>query len=134
MKHIIEESENVYLYNDTDYRPALFSADCIIGDRSALMVEAGVMDVPVLYLTNFYYQEQLLPSVKPLFDSYYQGNTCYDIEMFLDYVMEKGHDYKQEQRRKAANKCIPNFDGQSGRRIADTIAKVMDMERRGYEL
>ncbi len=128
MRQLIDESDNMALYDLPDYRPALYAADCVIGDRSALMIEAGVLRVPIMYLTNFYYQEQLLPSIRPLFDSYYQGNTYHDMEWFLDMVMEKGFDYKKVEREEAAVKAIPYFDGLCGKRIVDTMAKVISIE------
>lgn len=128
MKQIIGESENVYLYDESDYRPAMFRADCIVGDRSALMVEAAVLNIPVLYMTNFYYQEKMLPSIEPIFESYYQGNTCYDIEQFLDYVVSKGNDYKKQERKIAREKCIPYFDGLCSKRIVDAMVKILVLE------
>ncbi|WP_026657552.1 CDP-glycerol glycerophosphotransferase family protein [Butyrivibrio sp. AC2005] len=127
-KRIINEKENVYLYDSPDYRPALISADCVIGDRSALLIEAAVLDVPVLYMTNNYYQEQLLPFIKPLFDSYYQGHTAYDMRTFMEYVIISGNDYKEAMRKKATRECIPYFDGKCGERIVDALYENMTLE------
>lgn len=120
---LLAECPNVYMYDEPKYMPALISADCIIGDRSALMVESCVLDKPTLYMTNLWYKERMLDAVAPIFDSYYQGSEFYDMKLFLDFVVEKGFDYKRETRRQAAAQCVPFFDGQCGRRIVEDLVK-----------
>ena len=71
---LLADCPNVYMYDEPNYMPALISADCIIGDRSALMVESCVLDKPTLYMTNLWYKERMLDAVAPIFDSYYQGS------------------------------------------------------------
>lgn len=125
LRELFAEAENVYLYDAPDYRPALFAADCVVGDRSALLLEAAALDIPVLYMTNFYYKEKILPAVEPVFNSFYQGSFAYDIRLFLDFVVLKGNDYKREERREAARKCLPPLDGMGGKRIVDAIADAI---------
>lgn len=98
------------------------NADYMIGDRSALMIEAIVLNIPVLYMTNFYYKEKILSAVEPIFESYYQGSVCYDIELFIDMVIKKGIDYKKQDRERAKDLCIPFFDGKCGLRIVNDLA------------
>lgn len=128
LQRVLNDGENVFHYSDPDYRPALFAADYVVGDRSALMIEAGALHVPVLYMTNFYYKEKMLPAIEPLFESYYQGSFAYDIRRFLDMVAIKGLDYKKEERERAARNCLPELDGQGGRRIVDDIAETIYRE------
>lgn len=45
------------------------------------------------------------------------------MKLFLDFVVEKGFDYKRETRRQAAAQCVPFFDGQCGRRIVEDLVK-----------
>lgn len=122
LKEIIENTENAYCYLEPDYRNALMNADYMIGDRSALMIEAIVLNIPVLYMTNFYYKEKILSAVEPIFESYYQGSVCYDIELFIDMVIKKGIDYKKQDRERAKDLCIPFFDGKCGLRIVNDLA------------
>ena len=122
---VIVGKENVFNYQFPDYRPALYAADYIVGDRSALLVEAGALNVPVLYMTNYYYKEKMLPYVEPLFDSYYQGSLAFDICHFMDMVAIKGNDYKKEMRDAAARLCLPEVDGHSGKRIVNAIAQAV---------
>jgi CDP-glycerol glycerophosphotransferase (TagB/SpsB family) len=128
MQDVIAAGENLYLDQEKDYMNTLICADCYIGDRSSLMIEAAVLGIPVLYMTNFYYKEQMLPFVEELVESFYQGETCYDIEQFIDLVILKGQDYKKEIRNAAAAECVPYFDGQCGKRIVDAMAKVITIE------
>ena len=46
----LETKDNVYFEKGADYRPALYGADGIITDRSALMVEAGLCGFTVVYM------------------------------------------------------------------------------------
>lgn len=126
--YTLNNAENVYMYDESDYMPALLSADGIIGDRSALMIEAAALHKPVLYMTNFWYKEIMLESVSPIFESYYQGSQVYDIERFLDLVMDKEIDYKKEIRESAFMECIPYFDGNCGNRIVEDLVSGLEKE------
>lgn len=128
IKHLLKSTENMYWDDKPDYRPALFRADYVVGDRSALMIEAGALNIPVLYMTNYYHKEKMLDSVAPLFDSYYQGSESYDIERFIDLVIRKNVDYKKQEREAAAAMCIPYTDGNCSRRIVDCMADKMFSE------
>ena len=127
----LKAAENVYMYNESNYMPALLSADAVIGDRSALMIEASALQVPVLYMTNFWYKEQMLDAVAPIFDSYYQGSQVYDMHRFMQTVLTDGFDYKKQEREDAFHSCIPFFDGQCGRRIVENIVDSLNAEAEG---
>ena len=126
---LLELHENVCSYDYPDYRPALFAADAVVGDRSALLIEAGALRIPVLYMTNYYYKETMLPAIAPLFDSYYQGSFSYDIERFVEMVILKGLDYKKSMREDALKICLPEIDGKCGLRIVNYIADEIVNER-----
>lgn len=119
--NMLEGKENVYIDNADDYRPSLFMADAIIVDRSAVMVEAATVGVPILYMYNKDYQEPLTNAIKPLVDSYYQGTTCKDMIAFVEQVRQN-QDPKKMERQAAFSKCIPFYDGMCSKRIADDIA------------
>lgn len=108
--------------------PALTVADYYIGDRSALMIEAAVLGIPVLYMTNFYYKEKMLPYVEGLVESFYQGEKAYDIERFIDMVVINEQDYKKTHRMEEVKKSIPYFDGLCGKRIVDRMAELINIE------
>lgn len=119
---ILEDSDNVYIDRADDYRTSLVNANYIIVDRSAIMVEAGAMDVPVLYMRNEKYDEPLTQAIEPLINSYSKGTNCLDMIRFLeDCISEK--DNNSEMRRKAFAECIPYFDGNAGERIKGSILK-----------
>lgn len=122
---IVSEQDNVYIDMRDDYRETLLHADYIIIDRSAVMVEAGALGVPVLYMSNADYYEPVTEAIKPLMDSYYQGNTVRDMVEFLEQC-KKGWDPNCTARKYAFKQCIPYFDGKCGERIKDDI--IRDLE------
>ncbi|WP_218103884.1 hypothetical protein, partial [Paenibacillus hemerocallicola] len=122
---LLEGHSNVYIYNEDDYRPPLFNADFIITDRSAIMVEAGAMGVPIMYMYNANFQEPLTSAVKPLIDSYYQGTTSEDMMQFINQC-RNDIDPRKVQREAAFRECIPYFDGQCGQRIAEDIIEELE--------
>lgn len=120
IKKNLDKEENVYIDISDDYRNSLLNASAIIIDRSAVMVEAGAIGVPVLFMKNKDYIEPVTEAIKPLIDSYYQGTSCRDIENFLGMI-NKGMDIKKSQRQNAFEKCIPFFDGKCGCRVKDDL-------------
>lgn len=124
---ILADKENAYIYDEGDYMPALTSADGMIGDRSALMIEAITLEIPVLYMTNFWYKEEMLDAVKPIYNSYYQGSKVYDMHRFMDLVMIRNIDYKKEDRLNAKQECIPFFDGKCAERIVEDLVYSMQL-------
>lgn len=119
---ILENENNVYIDTKDDYRYSLMNADFIIIDRSAVMVEAAAVGVPVLYMVNSNFYEPVTKAIEPLMDSYEQGSTCEDMVRFTEACM-RGKDANKELREKAFEKCIPYFDGKSGERIKEDIVQ-----------
>ena len=121
---ILTKTENVFIDKADDYRASLLNADAFISDRSALMIEAAVVGVPILYLRNPDYAEPMFPPLVKLVESYYQGTGCTEMVEFLD-SFRKGEDTNKPDRDNALAECIPCIDGQSGRRIKDDIVNSM---------
>ncbi len=117
---IVENTENVYVDTDEDYRNSLFNADAIIIDRSAVMVEAGAVGVPVLFMSNPGFLEPKPQAITPLIESYYQGYSSKDMISFIEMCREN-LDPKKVERNSAFNECIPFFDGMSANRIKEDI-------------
>lgn len=117
----LQNKENVYIDDADDYRPSLFMADGIIVDRSAVMIEAAAAHVPVMYMYNRDYDEPMTAAVQPLVDSYYQGTRHDDMLNFIEQL-RKNEDPKKGEREVAFKMCVPYFDGQCSKRIADDIA------------
>jgi CDP-glycerol glycerophosphotransferase (TagB/SpsB family) len=117
---LLMQTENVYVDTADDYRPSLLNADAIITDRSALMVESAIVNVPVLYLKNPDYDEPIFPPLTQLADSYYQGTNRDDMVRFVDLIA-KGVDERRNKRLSAIEKCIPCLDGKCGERIKEDI-------------
>ena len=116
----LTEIENVYIDEQDDYRYSLMNADFIIVDRSAVMVEAAAVKVPVLYMINKTYEEPVTKGIEPIIESYYKGTTCDEMIEFVNNCME-GIDEKKEIRKQAFEECYPFFDGNSGERLKEEI-------------
>ncbi|GAA4867888.1 hypothetical protein GCM10023310_54430 [Paenibacillus vulneris] len=127
LQAILSSLENVYQYEEDDYRPALFHADYIIVDRSAVMIEAAAMKVPVLYMYNADYKEPMTDAVNHLVESYYQGTGAEDMIQFIE-MCKRDEDPLKERRFEAFHKCIPFFDGLSGERIKEDIIAGLESE------
>ena len=127
LMEILSEADNVYIDEADDYRPSLLNADAIIVDRSAVMIEAAVVDVPLLYMANADFYEPMTDAVGPLVDSYEQGTTCQDMEEFIERFRQ-GIDKNREARNKAFKECIPYFDGKCSERIKEDIVKSLEQE------
>ncbi len=124
---MVEKMENVYVDTKDDYRNSLMNADYIITDRSAVMVEAAAVHVPVLFMYNSEYYEPVTKAVEELVNSYYQGSKYEDMVQFMD-MAGRGRDYKKEERETAFRNCIPFFDGKCSARLMDDIEKGMSEE------
>ncbi|SEH27935.1 Glycosyltransferase involved in cell wall bisynthesis [Selenomonas sp. KH1T6] len=128
---ILSEKDNVYIDEADDYRPSLLNSDAIIVDRSAVMIEAAVVDVPLLYMSNADFYEPMTEAVRPLVESYEQGTNCQDMVEFMERFRQ-GIDKNKEQRNLAFKQCIPYFDGKCSERIKEDI--VASLEKESAEL
>ncbi len=117
----LEKKDNVYFDKRADYRPALYGSDAIIIDRSALMVEAGLCGVPVLYMKNKSYEEPLTQAIKPLVDSYEQGTEGEDMLKFVENFRKNMLEESAERIADMRKKVIPFADGKCGKRILEDI-------------
>lgn len=120
----IKAAENAFVDRAVDYRPSLLNADAIITDRSSLMIEAAIADVPVLLLENPENREKILPPLQELTDSYDHGTGCTDMVSFMEQL-KVGVDDKRRQRAEALEKCIPCLDGHCSERIKEELCSSM---------
>lgn len=116
--------ENVFIDRAQDYRTSLYAADAIIVDRSALMVESGFLDVPVLYMKNSDYEEPLTQAIKPLVDSYEQGTTCEDMCQFVEKLDESG-EIIAGRIRVARQAAFPYEIGECGKHILEDLKQSL---------
>ncbi|MDR1246029.1 MAG: CDP-glycerol glycerophosphotransferase family protein [Clostridiales Family XIII bacterium] len=125
---LLREAENVYVYEISDYRPAILRADAVIIDRSALMIEAPVTGVPILYMYNPDNVEEMTEAIRPLVESFYQGTGADDMCRFIE-MFQNGDDPKKEERAKAFRKCVPYTDGKCGERVANDMVGSLISEK-----
>ncbi len=123
----VKDKDNTYVDTDTDYRNSLFNADAIIIDRSAIMVEAAMSDVPVLFMRNAEYEEPFTVPVRELINTCEMGETCADMCGFLDRLMN-GKPYTRDKRELVISELFPFMDGNCGKRIAEDIIQSIKEE------
>lgn len=124
---ILSEKTNVYIDTDDEYRRSLYHADAIIMDRSAVMIEAAMLGIPVLLMKNSDYSEQMVPPVENVISSFCQGSNCGDMELFLENYRE-GKDPFAQKREEVIHNNFPFCDGNCGRRIAEDIVEGLKTE------
>lgn len=123
----LKKHENVYIDRTQDYRNSLYNADAIIIDRSAIMVEAALCNVPILYMFNQDYTEELTLPVQMLVDTYSKGTTLEDMERFLDGLID-GMQFDLSARKTVLQTILPYLDGKSGIRIKEELIKSLEEE------
>ena len=116
---LLKENENVYIDTSDDYRRSLTNADAIIIDRSTVMVEAAVRNVPILYMHHHLFEEPMTPPVAHLLDTYGNGSSANDMIDFCKKVLSGADESKD--RRKAAFEDIVPYDGKCSERIKDDL-------------
>ena len=127
LMEIINSCDNAYVDSSMDYRNTLYNADAIIIDRSSTMVEAAMLDVPILYMQNSEFTEPLTPPIKAIMDECEHGTTSDDMLDFLDRF-SKGKQLLSEKRYSVIESVFSTLDGQSGQRIVDDIVRGITEE------
>lgn len=112
--------ENVFVDWACDYRNSLLNANYMITDRSALMIDIALLNIPVLYLCNADFCEPLTQAIQPIIDSYDQGFGCADMMRFIEQS-SAGKDQRRDERIQAVSKALSLADGRAGMRIKDDI-------------
>lgn len=124
----LEAVPNVVMDLSPDYRCSLYHADAIIADRSALMVEAGLCGVPVLYMENRDYREPLTAAVRCIADTYVHGVTAADMAAFLEKFRKGALQDCVDRQRAAVRESVPFLDGLCGRRILEDVRQGIQEE------
>lgn len=120
LREILENNKDILVFYDDDYRQLLYEADYFITDRSAVAIEIGYFNKPVLFLENENNKEEYIECFDKLFKSYENGSTYEDIEKFLkNCIKERYNDLTEQQL--AFKNAIINLDGRIGKRIIDDL-------------
>lgn len=131
-KRKIDKIENAVEFTDDDYRPVLVNCDYYIVDRSALMIEAGVANKPVLYVSTKT-PEKMTSPVQKIIDSYYQANSLAQIKDFLNDIIVVDVDPLKDERIGVFESIIPNMKGRSGFLIKEDIIDSLVNETKKSE-
>jgi hypothetical protein len=118
---MLDTAENAVQFFGDDYRGILLNADFYMMDRSALMIEAGVTEKPVLFLQNNRYTERMTPPVQQIVDTYYSAVNCAGMRRYIDDVVIKGEDMMEPERIAAVRDVMPPLTGKSGIMIKNDI-------------
>lgn len=119
---------NVFLDFSKDYRNSLYHADAVVIDRSSTMVEAAMLDVPMLVMKNAGFYEPMTTPVQEIADSCRQGTTCEDICVFLR-ELRGSWTQTSKHRQKLIDKWFLPLDGKCGKRIAEDICASIKEEQ-----
>lgn len=121
---VLKGQPNVWIDSTEDYRPSLYHGDAVILDRSGVIIEAVMTEVPVLYMKNKEYEEKMTAPVQKVVDSLYTGYTCRDMERFLDRF-RMGDDSRAAQRIRCLEENFPFRDGLCGWRIKEDLVESL---------
>lgn len=81
-------------------------SDAMIHDCSSFTVEYMYMDNPVMYLVrDDNHDQNMIPYAKKAYDLHYKGRNAYDIETFIENVIN-GNDPLREERKKYKEKWL----------------------------
>lgn len=114
-----KQLENVYIDTAADYRNTLYNSDAVIMDRSGLVVEIAIKNIPTLYLFNENYHEKYLEYVESILNTYKSGETCIDMIQFVEAI--DNDDELSKNREEIVNRSIPYLDGKCCERIFNDI-------------
>ncbi len=120
LMRLFDDNENVYIDRTPDYRNSLYNASAIIMDRSGLMLEAVMLNVPLLLMENSDYQEAYTKPVDEVMNTVNKGTTCNDMCMFLN-KLSLNNGYSNTNTNDVFNRWFPLSDGLSGKRIRDDV-------------
>ncbi len=124
---VIRTKKNMHLDSSVDYRNSLYHADAVIMDRSAVMMEAAMTGKPVLLMTNDTYKEKWMEGVRQVAETFEQGSTAKDMEIFLE-KLRQGELLDFKRTEAALNQYFPYRDGLCGFQIKETIKKELLQE------
>ena len=126
LMEIIQGKPNATIDTSVDYRHSLFHADMIIMDRSATMIEAAMLDVPMLVMNPKNGSEKMVQPVEQVLSYCRQGTTCLDMCAFL---REPFVDEEIVKRKEEVKRQFPFWDGRCGERIAEDILEGVIHEK-----
>lgn len=126
-KNTFKDLENVLEYTDDDYRPVFINADYHIVDRSALMVEAGYTEKPILYVKSSP-EEKMTKPVERIVSSYYQADRVAELFDFVETIVMQNADPLRDDRLQVVYDVIPPKDLSSAALIVNDIASSIEDE------
>lgn len=125
---IASKCENSIVDTAKDYRNSLYNADAIIMDRSAVMIEAAMLDMPVLIMKNATYDEPMTLPVQEVIQKCFMGTKYEDMDDFIGSIREERtvivHD-----RTEIVKQWFPFLDGKCGTRIVKDMVDSVCSER-----
>lgn len=121
LKRYCNESDNLVWDDSGSYNAAYCAADGILTDGfCGVILSALPLLKPIC--ACYRYDMNVQPGHTVYMESLYQAHSCKELNQYLDLI-RASEDPMYEQRKKAKEKYVPNFDGKNGQRIKEFIEK-----------
>ncbi len=118
LKMNISERQNIVLDTDKDYLNTLNTADLLIADFSALIVEFFVSGKPIIYCNEI--PTEVHSSMTDLYNSLYYRDNWQDIQNEILEIAQ-GNDAKRSDRMKVIERMVPENLGDIGKTIYECV-------------
>ena len=108
---------NMHLDESNDYMPLLFSSDCLITDRSTMIIDYLFTGKPIVYCTNTSVHEKIMSELAEIM---YTASSWGELSKVLSDLKD-GLDPLREKRMRTAETIFKTGTGHAGRKIKDII-------------
>ena len=126
LKRSINDSKNIILDSNPDYRYAFSVADELISDSSSLLLDFLLLDKPIVYTCH----EESYPMVNgSLLPAFHKATNWIDLEKFIKMAI-KGEDPLKLERRKVITAIAPSQDKKIGERVKETCINDLEKEEK----
>lgn len=113
-----------YVWNKQDKYDLMVSADIIVGDLSSVMVEALLLDKPIIHLMNKSNSLYMYETKK--YGECILGEVCHDVKKLKEVIKNNlQNDPYRAQRENWKQKLITNV-GNATNTAVDNIIKILD--------
>lgn len=125
-----KEACNLQLDDRKEYLDSFASADILVSDMSAVVLDFLAMGKPIVFCS---YEQELNSANKKLIEGFYVSRNQEDLKQILEMLMS-GEDPKKELREAITKEVLGNCDGKAGLAIVRMLKEDAGFGKRGnYE-
>lgn len=124
-KKMCEDAVNLQLDMNKDYLESFASADILVCDISAVVVDFAALEKPVVFCS---YQAEVNESGKALIDAFYVVHNQEELQQTLEMLCS-GEDPKKDERVRAVREVLGTCDGRNGERILNFMKADYEHKR-----